>query len=515
VNFFRSLKVDIPASLVVFLIALPLSLGIALASGAPIKAGLIAAVVGGIVVGVFGGAPLQVSGPAAGLTVMVFGFIQKFGFQATCTITILAGLMQVILGFLGVGQLTLAISPSVIEAMLAGIGVLIVLGQTYVLLGAAPKGSALLNLAGLPHAFMDRNNQALVLGLLTLGILWSWNRFVGKKIKFVPGSLVAVIVGTTVAYVFSMDVPKVNISANLFDSINLPHLSMGELSGIVLSAIALTIVASAESLLCAVATDKLHAGTRANLNRELFGQGVANALSGLLGGLPVTGVIVRSSANINAGAVSKGSAILHGIWLLLFATFMANYLSYIPLAVLAGLLIFTGINLVKLQEIKHLMKFNEALVYFVTLAGVVFINLLWGIGIGFGLTVLMLIIKMSQFDMNVEDHETSIQVTVTGSLTFLGVPSLIRQLDALPKNRILDLVLDIDHLDHASLEALRSWKEGYEKSGGQVKKEQLEKLWKNLDSLKGNLKEHKSGDKLNLRSPLKDGQDLQVSEANK
>ena len=158
-SFLKNLKTDLPASFVVFLIALPLSLGIALASGAPIKAGIIAAIVGGIAVGLFGGAPLQVSGPAAGLTVMVFGFIQKFGFQATCIITILAGCMQILLGLLGVGQLTLAISPSVIEAMLAGIGILIALGQTYVLMGSTPKGSALANLSHLPETFLGRNHQ--------------------------------------------------------------------------------------------------------------------------------------------------------------------------------------------------------------------------------------------------------------------------------------------------------------------------------------------------------------------
>lgn len=476
----RNLSVNLPASLVVFLIALPLSLGIALASGAPIKAGLISAIIGGVVVGLIGGAPLQVSGPAAGLSVMVFGFIQKFGFQATCAITLLAGAMQVILGLLGVGQLTLAISPSVIQAMLAGIGILIALGQTHVLMGATPKASTLLNLADLPKAFGERNNQALFLGLLTLGVLWIWHQYVSKKIKIIPGSLVAVIVGTSISTLFAMEVPKVSMNANPFESISLPHFAMGEISGIILSSLALTIVASAESLLCAVATDKLHSSQRANLNLELIGQGVANAISGFLGGLPITGVIVRSSANINAGATSKISAILHGLWILLFVSFMAEYLAYIPLSVLSGLLIFTGVKLVKLHEIKELMKFNEALIYFVTLTGVVFISLIWGIGIGFGLAVVLLIVKMSQFKVRVFDRGASLHVVVTGSLTFLGIPSLIRQLDALPNKKTLHLVLDIDHLDHASLEAIRSWKDGYEKLGGTVIKEPLEQLWKNL-----------------------------------
>lgn len=483
-NLLKSFKYDLPASLVVFLIALPLSLGIALASGAPIKAGLIAAIIGGVAVGIFGGAPLQVSGPAAGLTVMVFGFIQKYGFQATCIITLLAGGLQILLGVLGVGQLTLAISPSVIEAMLAGIGILIALGQTYVLMGASPKGSALANLAGLPESFMNRNNQALLLGLSMLALLWVWNKFVSKKIKFIPGSLVAVLTGTALASILGLNVPKVTIDANLFDSVSLPQFTFAEFPHLLLAALALTIVASAESLLCAVATDKLHSGVRANLNRELIGQGIANALSGFLGGLPVTGVIVRSSANINAGAKSQSSAILHGVWLLLFASFMSQYLAFIPLSVLAALLIFTGINLVKLHEIKKLMEFNEALIYFVTLSGVVFINLLWGIGIGFGLALLMLIFKMSQFEVQTFDKGSPFRVVINGSLTFLGIPALIRQLDALPKNKTIQLDLDIDHLDHASLEAIRSWKDGYEKGGGKVIKASLEQLWRDLGTAK-------------------------------
>ena len=485
-SFLKNLKTDLPASFVVFLIALPLSLGIALASGAPIKAGIIAAIVGGIAVGLFGGAPLQVSGPAAGLTVMVFGFIQKFGFQATCIITILAGCMQILLGLLGVGQLTLAISPSVIEAMLAGIGILIALGQTYVLMGSTPKGSALANLSHLPETFLGRNHQAFALGLVTLGVLWAWNKYISNKIKFIPGSLIAVMFGTAIASFFALDVPRVTIDANIFNALAIPQFSLGDLPTYLLSALAITIVASAESLLCAVATDKLHSGVRANLNRELIGQGIANSISGFLGGLPVTGVIVRSSANINAGAKSKLSAAFHGLWLLVFASFMASYLAFIPLSVLAALLIFTGIKLVKLHEIKKLMAFNEALIYFVTLTGVVFINLLWGIGIGFGLAVVMLIYKMSKFEVHSFMKSSPPRVVITGSLTFLGIPSLLRQLDALPKKQTLQMILDVDHLDHASLEAIRTWKENYEKIGGHVIKAPLEELWKSLGAGKDN-----------------------------
>lgn len=480
----KKFKSDIPASFVVFLIALPLSLGIALASGAPLKAGVIAAIIGGIAVGLFSGAPLQVSGPAAGLTIMIFGFIQKFGFQTTCIITLLAGGLQILFGLLGIGQLTLAISPSVIEAMLAGIGILIALGQAFVLMGSSPKGSALANLSQLPEAFMNRNHQAFALGLFSLFVLWAWNKYLSKKVKFIPGSLIAVLLGTAIASILALDVPHVSIGNNIFSEFQIPQINLAELPTLLLSALALTFVASAESLLCAVATDKLHSGPRAKLNRELIAQGIGNTLSGFLGGLPVTGVIVRSSANIGAGAKSNISAVFHGVWLLIFASFMSNYLSLIPLPVLAALLIFTGIKLVKLQEIKKLMEFNESLIYFATLTGVVFINLLWGIGIGFGLALVMLLYKMSQFEVRTFSEGKSQRVVITGSLTFLGIPSLLRQLETLPQGSMVEMIFDVDHLDHASLEAIRSWKENYEKTGGKIIKAPLDILWKSLGEKK-------------------------------
>ena len=206
-KFVKNLKTDFPASLVVFLIALPLSLGIALASGAPMKAGLIAAAIGGLVVGLLSGAPLQVSGPAAGLSVMVLGFIQKFGFETTCAITLVAGITQIIFGFLGAAQWTFIISPAVIHAMLAGIGILIAFGQVHVLLGFAPKSSALMNIAAYPESFMHMNTTAAVLGVFSLAVLLAWNKWGQKKIPIIPGSLVSVIAGTLLSSFIQPDVP--------------------------------------------------------------------------------------------------------------------------------------------------------------------------------------------------------------------------------------------------------------------------------------------------------------------
>ncbi|MGZ3771414.1 MAG: SulP family inorganic anion transporter [Bdellovibrio sp.] len=481
-KWFNNFKSDLPASLVVFLIALPLSLGISLASGAPMKAGLIAAAIGGIVVGLLAGAPLQVSGPAAGLSVMVLGFIQKFGFETTCVITIIAGVTQMVFGMLGAAQLAFVISPAVIHAMLAGIGILIALGQIHVLFGFAPKSSALLNIAGYPDSFLHMNPSAAMLGIVSLAVLLSWNKWAPKKLSFLPGSLMAVIVGTLIGYFTNAEVPRVQLGSQLFDSFQGLKIGDHSLVSLIVAGLGMALVASAESLLCAVATDKLHSGQRVKLGKELFAQGVGNTLSGFLGGLPITGVIVRSSANITAGATSRSSAILHGAWILVFAVFFAPLLNQIPLSVLAALLIFTGVKLVKVGEIKKLMEFKESLVYFATLAGVVFINLLWGIGIGFALATVMLIQRMVRFHFQTEKAQdgNKYKVQIRGNLTFLAVPKLLKQLNALPKKSEIYLALEVDHLDHAVIEAIHDWKQGYEKDGGRVIKNSIVDLWKDL-----------------------------------
>jgi carbonic anhydrase len=479
-NLRASLAKDLPASLVVFLVALPLSLGIALASGAPVRAGLVAAIVGGLVVGLFGGAPMQVSGPAAGLSVMVYGFVQKFGFEATCVIAAIAGLMQMAAGSAGIAQAALAISPSVLHAMLAGIGILIALGQLHVLLGSTPRGSALANLTGLGDSLRHLNSSALAVGVVTLLVLIAWNRFAAKRVPFLPGSLVAIAVGTAVSYLAPGDVPHVKVGADLLGAVSPPSLGGAHLGDLVLAGLALFVVASAESLLCAVATDQLHSGPRANLNRELFAQGLANTTSGLLGGLPITGVIVRSSANIAAGARTRLSAILHGVWMLTFVLLFTSLLARIPMAALAALLVHVGINLVKMKELRKIARFQEGLVYGVTLAGVVFINLLWGIGIGFALALVLLLRRTAQVQVDISSRGHDVYATLRGSLSFLAVPQIVSQLRAIPAGRTVYLKFDVSQIDHAAIEAIRAWRTGYQSAGGTVVKRELDVLWREL-----------------------------------
>ncbi|AEV87725.1 transporter [Actinoplanes sp. SE50] len=374
------LRRDLPASVVVFLIAIPLSLGIAAASGAPLLAGLVAAVVGGIVAGALGGAPLQVSGPAAGLTVIVAGAVAEFGFAGTAAIVAAAGLVQILLGISRLGRAALALSPAVVHGMLAGIGLVITLSQIHVLLGGAPHSNAWDNLRQLPGQVAIHHAPATLLGLLTIAVLLLWPRFV--KITVLPAALVAVAAVTALAWVLGAGVVRVDLPEEPLAELITPIWPDAPLRRITVAVLTIALVASVESLLSAVAVDRMHDGPRARLNRELVAQGAANTLSGLLGGLPVTGVIVRSSTNVAAGARSRASAILHGVWIAVFVLFCAALLETIPMAVLAAVLIVVGVRLIDPAQIRTHARHRELPAYLVTASGVVLVDLLTGVALG-------------------------------------------------------------------------------------------------------------------------------------
>lgn len=463
-----SVRQDLLASIVVFLVAVPLSLGIALASGAPIMAGLIAAAVGGIVVGLFGGAPLQVSGPAAGLTVIVAGVVSQFEWRVACLITVLAGLLQIGFGVLKVARSALAITPSVVHGMLAGIGVVIALAQLHVVLGGAPESHALKNLQELPAQIRDLHGPATILGLITMVILFGW-LYVPAKVKAVPGALVGITVSTLVSVIFNMDVKRVDLPNNLLANFSLPAVPAMPLWGaVVTSALMIAVVASVESLLSAVATDRMHNGPRADLDREMVGQGLGNTVSGLLGGLPVTGVIVRSSANINSGAKTRLSGIMHGVWVIFFVALLGSLIEKIPLASLAGLLVFVGIRLVSMEHIRDLIKHRELPVYLVTLVGVVAKDLLVGVGIGLALSVILLLRRLALMDAKIRQTDDGWHVNLRGSLTFVTVPRLTAALAEVPPGVRVHLELHTDFLDHAAFEALHTWETGHLRTGGEV-----------------------------------------------
>lgn len=468
-NLASDLRHDLFSSLVVALVALPLSLGIAIASGAPnAMTGIIACVIGGIVVGVFGGAPMQVSGPAAGLTLVVYTLTAQLGWGVVCAATLGAGLLQLLLGYLRVGKFCLAISPAVVHGMLAGIGVVITLSQIHIVLGGSPQSSPWKNLAELPWQLFNYDKPATILGLCTIVLLGIWT-YLPAKFKLIPGSLIAVALSTIAVEVLNLNVDRVHLSGTFFSSLTLPELPSSNMIGaFLLACLTIGLVASTESLLCAVATDRLHKFKRADLNKELVGQGLANVLCGLAGGLPVTGVVVRSSANIKAGARTKLSTILHGFWILLTVLFFVQILEKIPLASLAGLLVYVGVGLVNLHHIRELNRQRESLVYFSTLFLVVFWDLLGGVAFGLVLSAAFLFWKLSRAKIQVEVDGDNWFVRMEGAATFVAVPEIIDALNSIPPRANVNIDLMVDLIDHAALDAIHNWRVIYENAGGSV-----------------------------------------------
>jgi carbonic anhydrase len=462
---------DLPSSLVVFLVALPLSLGIAIASDAPVLAGLIAAIVGGIVGGVLGGSPLQVSGPAAGLTVVVADVIAEFGWSIACFITMTAGVLQVLLGLSRVARAALAISPVVVHAMLAGIGITIALQQAHVLLGGESNSSAWQNVIGLPAQVAGAHRPGVILGVLVIAILLAW-RWVPAKIAAIPGPLVAIVTVTVVSLVFPFQVSRIELDGSILQAIQLPALPHGNWLSVVIAVITVTLITSIQSLLTAVSIDRMHSGARTDFNRELIGQGASNVVSGAIGGLPIAGVIVRSAANVNAGAKSRASTVLHGFWILLFALPFSELVEQIPTAALAGLLIVIGIELLQPAHIETAMKTGDLAIYVVTVAAVVFLNLLHGVMIGLVLAIVTTGWRVIRARVSAAPEGSDGQewrVVVEGACTFLALPRLTRVLASVPEGTAVTVEILANYLDHAAQQAISDWQSQHRARGGTVR----------------------------------------------
>ena len=467
-RFSEILRYDLPASLVVFLVALPLSLGIAVASGAPPLAGLIAAIVGGLIAGALGGSPLQVSGPAAGLTVIVAGLISEFGWAVTCAITVGAGVLQILFGLSRIGRAALAISPMVVHAMLAGIGITIALQQVHVLLGCETHSSAWHNIAALPTHLTQADLAGLALGSLVIVILVAWRR-VPERLRKIPGALVAIVVASAISMTLALDVPRIQLNGSLIDALALPSLPDGKWGAVAAGVLTVALIASVESLLTAVAVDRMNTGTRSDLDRELVGQGAANVVSGAIGGLPITGVIVRSSANVSAGARTRASAMLHGLWVLVFALPFAGLAEQIPMAALAGLLIVIGVQLVKLTHIQTARRTGDLAVYGGTVAGVVFLNLLEGVAVGLALSIVLTLWRVAHAKVTAEPTRgDEWLVTVDGACTFLCLPRLHQALAAVPPGTRVTMQMSVSFIDHAAREYIDAWRHQHEATGGWV-----------------------------------------------
>jgi MFS superfamily sulfate permease-like transporter len=470
----KGLTRDFTASIVVFLVAMPLCMGIAIASGVPPEKGLITGIIGGIVVGLLAGSPLQVSGPAAGLAVIVFELVREHGLAALAPILVLAGIIQFVAGAAKLGGWFRAISPAVVHGMLAGIGALIVIGQFHVLFDHKPMGHGLDNLAAMPGRVLGlsldvRSTElALLVGALTIGTMLAWEKFRPASLKLVPGALVGVVAGTLLAYLAGFDISRVTVPESIVGAIQPPSenfLTSLMQPAILVNALAIAFIASAETLLSAAAVDRMHDGVRTNYDKELRAQGVGNLLCGLAGSLPMTGVIVRSSANVQAGAVSRRSAILHGVWILVFVALLPWLLREIPMAALGGILVVTGVRLVSLSHAKHLFHrygILPALIWAATFVMVVATDLLTGVLVGLGLSLLELLPHVRNLGLQVdqETSEAETRLKLHGAATFVSLPKLSRVLDDLPEGKPLSLdVAGVRALDHTMAEMLTEWLE--------------------------------------------------------
>ncbi|MEU6577128.1 SulP family inorganic anion transporter [Streptomyces sp. NPDC046805] len=472
---FRVAGADVSASIAVFLIALPLSLGIALATGAPLQAGLVAAAVGGLVAGRLGGCPLQVSGPAAGLTVVTADLIHRYGWRTTCGITVLAGLAQLGLGCLRVARTALAVSPAVVHGMLAGIGLTIAVAQLHIVLGGTPQSSVIDNVLALPAQLARLHPAAVSVSVLTLSVLLTWPRLPGRPGRMcrrIPAPLVAVAGATAVASLAGLTLPKVDLPS--WSSHALAGMPEGPALGIAAAVLTTTLVCSVQSLLGTVAVDKLIArrpGQRvrvhpSDLDRELLGQGAANIVTGALGGLPVAGVAVRSSANVQSGAVSRNSTMLHGVFVVVAALLMAPILDLIPLASLAALVMAVGIQMVSLHHIRTVTRHREVLVYVVTTLGVALLGVLEGVALGVAMAVAVALNRLAHARVTHKEKGGVHHVHVRGQLTFLAVPRLSRALHLVPHGAHAVVELDGSFMDHAAYESLQDWRNAHTAQGG-------------------------------------------------
>lgn len=473
---------DLLASIVVFLVALPLCMGISIASGMPPTAGIITGIIGGLIVGFLAGSPLQVSGPAAGLSVLVLQFVQANGVEMLGVVVLFAGLLQLGAGILKLGQWFRAVSPAVIHGMLAGIGVLILVAQFHVMFDGKPIGTGIQNLLGMPGTLIeaieagDHRFQAGLIGVLTIIAIAGWS-YAPKSLRLMPAPLVGVIVAMLAAALLGLsDILYVDVPNNIWSTVALPtfdNLMRIFEAPMLVGAISIAFIASAETLLCATAVDQMHSGARTKYDKELSAQGIGNALCGLLGVLPMTGVIVRSGANVDAGAVTRASAILHGVWLLIFASALPWTLSYIPVSALAAVLVYTGYKLAYPKIVPALRKYGttEVAIYFITVATIVATNLLLGVVVGLVLSLLKLLYAFSHLEVEkAEDLGANrVDLRLKGAATLIRLPMLASELERLKPNTHVHVHIDdLDYIDHACIDLLSNWDRQHRTTGGSL-----------------------------------------------
>ena len=487
---FKNIKTDLPASIVVFFVALPLCLGIALASGAPPFAGMIAGIIGGVLVGAISGSQIGVSGPAAGLAAIVMTAITDLGgYENFLVAVVLGGIIQIFFGIVKAGVIGYYFPSSVIKGMLVGIGIIIILKQIPHFFGydKDPAGDFFFFQVDGTNTFtqiietINRVNlSATIIGIASLLIILFWNSVLAKKAKIftlIQGPFVAVIIGV-IYYIFTKesntlaieDIHLVSVPIpDSFDSFvgqfSTPNFSAISNEKVWITGFAIALIASLETLLCVEATDKIDPRKRVTpTNRELFAQGTGNILSGLIGGLPITQVIVRSSANIQSGGQSKLSAILHGFLLLISVIAIPNILNMIPLSVLAAILLVVGYKLANPETFKKVFQLGwQQYVPFLITVLLVQYNLLIGIGVGLVTGIIIVLYKsfLNSHFLHIKktkDHQNFMQMEFAEEVTFFNKGAIMRELENIPHGTQLEInLIKTRFLDNDIIEILEDF----------------------------------------------------------
>ncbi|HMV76812.1 MAG TPA: SulP family inorganic anion transporter [Leptospiraceae bacterium] len=506
-------KNDIISGFTVFLIALPLCIGISLASGAPPLAGIFSAIVGGVVISLLSGSHLTINGPAAGLIVIILNSIDalgggEIGFKRTLAAIFFAGLIQIAFGFFKMGFLSLLFPAAVIHGMLAAIGVIIITKQIHIALGTVPAAKSLTGMMlEIPESFMRLNPEVVVISLISILILVLWPKIKFEKLKKIPAALAVVICAVSLELIFDFSKthtymflgktysvqPNLLVSIpkeGLLGSFTFPDFSMLLTLTFLIQVIAITLVGSVESLLTAAAVDKLDPHKRhSDMDRELLAKGAGNSILGLIGGLPIIAEVVRSSANINAGAKTRWSNFFHGAFLFAFVLFLPDLIRIIPLAALASMLIVTGYRLSVPEFVKSLNVGKEQILYFmITVIFSVAEDLLVGIALGMVSKVITTYIFASKGGADLKSvFSKASSVSNTGQdsaelhleqvCTFLNYLGLRNNLKSLaPGKNVKVIFSDVKFIDHTTMENLTEFQHEYNSSGGKMEFLGMERL---------------------------------------
>ncbi|MBA2311339.1 MAG: SulP family inorganic anion transporter [Actinobacteria bacterium] len=470
---------DVVSGLIIFLIALPLCLGIALASGAPPIAGVIAGIVAGTLANLFSGSYVTINGPAAGMIVIVAGAVTELGFRQALAVGVAAGVIQIALGFAKTGKLTGFFPISVVHGMLAGIGLIIMAGQIHIAVGHAnPRAHGFHILTEIPPSITDPVVPAAIVGLAAVLVMVLWPRL-GKVATMIPAPLVAVIVGTVIALINDAE-PRLDLGGGLLEGFQTPDFS-GLMSAPAVKWIVLYVfVASLESLLTAEAVDKLDPWKRrSNMNKELIGKGIGNAVSSGIGGLPMIAEVVRSKANIMAGARTRWSNFFHGLFLFLFVLALPGVLELIPLAALAGILLVVGFKLAHPADFKHAWDIGpvDFLLMIITAFTVLLTDLLIGVATGIVLGLLHALFRGTTLRnlfrprMKVVDGGDQVTVVFRGALGFHNFIPVRSVLDNMPRGRTVTLDFSgVHYIDPTVLERMHDFEIDYAYDDGSVRR---------------------------------------------